>query len=180
MKVLILNGSPRSKGNTRVLIEGLTGHLLKQGHTVEVLTLNKMKLSPCLACEGCSKNGGHCVRPDDTDAAIQKVADADAVIFATPVYFWGVTAQLKMMVDKFYSRTCQFKQMHKQVGLLAVGGADVSDPQYELIEKQFACIADYFHWNLSFTLRFSAYEAGEVLKQPDMDQKLEEACRTLA
>ena len=179
MKVVILNGSPRPKGNTRVLLERMIAQLLKQGHTAEVLTVSTMKLLPCLACDGCSKNGGSCVRPDDSADAIQKVADADAVIFATPVYFWGVTAQLKLLLDKFYSRTSQFQQMHKQVGLLTVGGAELTDPQYQLIETQFACIADYFHWDLSFSLHFSAYEAGEVLNQPDVDRKLEAACRTL-
>lgn len=179
MNILLLNGSPRPKGNTRSLLERLTTRLVQQGHQVELLTVSSLNLSNCLACDGCAKNGGHCVRPDDTDAAMDKVAQADAVVFATPVYFWGITAQLKLLLDKFYSRDTQFMEMHKRMGLLTVGGAELTDPQYRLIQEQFTCIADYLHWDLRFSVSFSASDPGEVLTQPDVDQKLDEACRAL-
>ena len=102
MKILILNGSPRLHGNTSKVVRTLDS-MLAQEHTVELLDICSMQLSGCVACDVCKANGRHCVRPDESDAVIRKIAEADAVIFGTPVYWWGMSAQLKMVVDKFYS-----------------------------------------------------------------------------
>ena len=61
------------------------------------------------------------MRPDESDAVIRKIAEADAVIFGTPVYWWGMSAQLKMVVDKFYSQDSQFKTMKKKIGVVVTG-----------------------------------------------------------
>lgn len=149
------------------------------GEDTELLDVCSMKLSGCLACGGCRKNGGHCVRPDDSDRLMQKIADADAVIFGTPVYWWGMSSQMKMAVDKFYSREADFEKMNKKIGILAVGGSGLENPQYELIRRQFSCIAEYLHWKLSFSLSFSASEPGELLKQEDLQPQLEKACHSI-
>ena len=61
------------------------------------------------------------MRPDESDAVIRKIAEADAVIFGIPVYWWGMSAQLKMVVDKFYSQDSQFKTMKKKIGMVLQG-----------------------------------------------------------
>ncbi len=178
MKVLILNGSPRRKGNTQAVLQMMEKQL-ENGNEVEVLDVCSMKLSGCVACDGCKENGGHCVCPDESDALVQKIWEADAVIFATPVYWWGMTAQLKMAVDKLYSRDKAFRAMTKKMGVIAIGGSEVENIQYQLIRHQFACIAEYLHWTLNFSLAFSAYEPGEVLQQADLAQQVQQACDAL-
>lgn len=173
MKILLLNGSPRQNGNTRGALLMMQKML---GEGAELLDLCSMNLSGCLACNGCRRNGGHCVRPDDSDKLMQEIADADVVIFGTPVYWWGVSSQLKMAVDKFYSREADFEKMHKKIGILAVGGSGLDNPQYDLIRKQFSCIAEYLHWELAFSLSFSASEPGELLQQKDLEEQLKKAC----
>ena len=116
MNILILNGSPRHHGNTHAALQTMKA-ILEDGNTVDVLDVCNLKLNGCCACDSCKRNGGHCICPDKSDEVIQKIVQADAVIFGTPVYWWGMSAQLKMVVDKFYSQDSQFKNMHKKTAL---------------------------------------------------------------
>ena len=178
MNIFILNGSPRYHGNTHASLQTMKT-ILEDGNTVEVLDVSTLKLSGCCACDGCKRNGGHCVCQDESDAVIQKIVQADAVIFGTPVYWWGMSAQLKMVVDKFYSQDSQFKTMGKKIGVIVVGANNMENPQYRLIHDQFRCIAEYLHWHLAFSLSFSAYEPGELMTQDGVLDQLKEACDTI-
>lgn len=178
MKIVILNGSPRKSGNTAAVLKKLEEQL-SEHNAVEVLDISRLKLSPCMACDSCHSNGGHCVCPDDSAAVIKKIAAADAVILGTPVYWWGMSAQLKMAVDKFYSQSTPFKAMKKKMGLVVVGANTLDNPQYRLIIEQTACIAKYLNWKLSFTMSFSAYEPGSVTADAHLQAKIEEAVNSL-
>ena len=178
MNILILNGSPRRRGNTHAVLEQIEKQL-GSGHHVEFINVSTLKLSGCVACDACKKNGGHCIRPDESDATIQKIAQADVLIFGTPVYWWGMSSQLKTLVDKFYSQTAQFKTMAKKIGLVVVGASGVEDKQYQLIHDQFACIAAFLNWDFRFFLPFSAHAAGEVMEQTDVLDKVKNACAEL-
>lgn len=179
MNILILNGSPRRHGNTRAALQ-MMASTLADGNTVELVDVCSLTLSGCCACDGCKKNGGHCVRPDQSDAVIQKIAQADAVIFGTPVYWWGMSAQLKMVVDKFYSRNAEFKTMRKRIGVVVVGANGLDNPQYRLIHEQFGCIAESLHWDPAFSLSFCAYEPGELMANEEVPAQLAQACGAIA
>ncbi|OQA87308.1 MAG: putative NAD(P)H-dependent FMN-containing oxidoreductase YwqN [Lentisphaerae bacterium ADurb.Bin242] len=166
MKILILNGSPRLDGNTRTALHEIEKGIRanKSGAEVEFIDVACRKLSPCIACDGCKENGGSCVIPDESSALVQKVFEADVVIFGTPVYWWGVSAQLKMLIDKFYSKDTVFKEQKKRIGLVIVGAAGPENKEYELIRGQFQCICDYLGWNLLFTESISAWNVGDLAK----------------
>lgn len=102
------------------------------------------------------------------------------VIFGTPVYWWGMSAQLKMVVDKFYSQDSQFKTMKKKIGVVVTGANGLDNPQYRLIDEQFRCIAEYLHWDMAFSLAFAAYEPGEVMQQEGILAQLQDACEKIA
>lgn len=178
MNILILNGSPRHHGNTHAALQTMKG-LLEDGNSVEVLDVCNLNLSGCCACDSCKRNGGHCVCPDESDAVIQKIVQADAVIFGTPVYWWGMSAQLKMVVDKFYSQDSLFKTMSKKIGIVVVGANELENPQYRLIHDQFQCIAEYLHWDPACSLSFSAYEPGELMTRDGVLDQLKEACAAI-
>ena len=178
MNILILNGSPRHHGNTHAVLQTMKS-ILENGNTVEALDVCTLKLSGCCACDGCKRNGGHCVCPDESDAVIQKIVQADAIIFGTPVYWWGMSAQLKMVVDKFYSQDSQFKTMCKKIGVVVIGANELENPQYRLIHDQFHCIAEYRNWDLVFSLSFSAYEPGEIYGDKNLEISIKEAVSKL-
>jgi multimeric flavodoxin WrbA len=164
MKILIINGSPRLGGNTRTALneisQGIRSNITEA--ELELIDVTKYKLSGCTNCDTCLKNGGDCVLPDDSAKIIRKIYDSDVVILGTPVYYWGVTAQLKMVVDKMYSKDEQLRQQKKKLGIVAVGAADLDDREYGLIGEQFGCICNYLGWELIFSHSVTAFEAGDL------------------
>ncbi len=161
MKILILNGSPR-KGNTVAALEALKSGFenIEDVHIREI-SANDAAVSPCIACEACGSES-RCVFDDDTNDIVDAVMESDVIIFATPVYWWGITAQLKVIIDKFYSRSLKMHGLDKKVGVIVIGEAEQDDPQYGLITKQFGCICDYLEWKLVFSKTYTAGAAGEL------------------
>ena len=157
MKVLIFNGSPR-KGNTltaiKALKEGISERADAADIEVEVIETEGKNIIPCKACNACGCMS-RCIFADDSPEINEAVEAADVLIFATPVYWWGVTAQLKLVIDKFYARASKFKG-NKKIGTVVFGEAELDDAEYEIIQKQFACIADYLEWDIAFAKSISA------------------------
>lgn len=157
MKILVLNGSPR-KGNTVSAISAFAEGASAKNE-VEIIDTYKLNVGPCLACDVCQCHKG-CVATDDTNMIIDKIVAADLVVFATPVYWWGVTAQIKLVIDKMYCRGAQIKG--KKIGVIVVGGAATDAEQYQLIRRQFACAAKSLSWDIVFHKEFSAMSKSDL------------------
>ena len=103
-RVLVFMGSPRAKGNSAILALEAARGAMDSGAEVETFRLAKMKIGPCLACDGCRKPGaGGCVRKDDMTLLYPKLRSADAVLIAGPVYWFSISAQIKLFMDRFYA-----------------------------------------------------------------------------
>lgn len=150
MKIVILNGSPR-KGNTVTAISAFAEGA--KSHEIEIIDTYKLKVGPCMACNACECYKG-CVAKDDTNWIVDKLVDADMVVFATPVYWWGMTAQMKLVLDKCYCKGAQLK--NKRVGVIVVGGSSEDNIQYQLLRDQFGCISEYLGWDIRFHLSYYA------------------------
>jgi multimeric flavodoxin WrbA len=99
LKVLGIMGSPRMKGNTELLLdEALKGARSQQAET-EKIVVDKLKISPCREYYGCLRDG-NCVIRDDMDGIYPRLLDADAIIVASPIFFYAVSAQLKALIDR--------------------------------------------------------------------------------
>ncbi|QIB68815.1 flavodoxin family protein [Aminipila butyrica] len=175
LKVLLVSGSPRAEGNTKTALnQVLKGIQVKEPQAeVALLDLGKMKLSGCTNCDACKENGENCVIPDEGALLTDKLEEADVVIIGTPVYYWGMTAQLKTAIDRLYAKEEQLRQQKKKLGFLAIGAASVEDVQYKMIADQFKCIGDYFGWSLVFNKAISAFETGDLAKNSAQLQELE-------
>ena len=99
MFVLGLQGSPRTKGNTSTLLSAFLGEVERLGGVVKSLDVTRMKILPCLGCGTCEKKG-YCPRDDDMQAIYPVLRKADLVVLATPIYFYGPTAQMKLFIDR--------------------------------------------------------------------------------
>ena len=103
-KILILNGSPRPNGNTAALIAAFTEGAQSAGHTVTRFDLSRMKIGGCLGCCGGGKNpDAPCVQKDDMTLIYPAYREADIVIFASPMYYWGFSGQLKCAIDRLFA-----------------------------------------------------------------------------
>ena len=102
MKIAILNGSPR-KENTAAMIEAFREGAEEAGHEVEVLHVGKMKINGCLACEYChTKGDGKCIQKDDLEKIMPAYLESDMVVFASPIYYFALTAQLEAAWQRVY------------------------------------------------------------------------------
>lgn len=174
MKIVIVNGSPR-KGNTLTAIEAFTEGLADK-HEVEVIEADKVNVSPCRGCGACQCVNG-CVAKDDSNAVVDKLVAADFILWTTPVYWWGVTAQLKLIIDKCYCKGA--KMVGKKIATIVCGGAETTDMEYQLIRDQFGCISKYLNWDYKFQLSYYANAKDDLKGMPEALEEIKAAAASL-
>lgn len=157
MKNLILNGSPRRNGNTKDAVTAFS----KDIEDSKVYHVAKLRLSGCINCNGCRRKNNRCVIDDDTANVVEDISTAENVVFASPVYCWGFTSQLKQIIDKLYSKD-PVLHIKKRIGLILIGGGGLEDKQYETIASLFEQMCEYFGWELCFTRFYCAGDPGEM------------------
>jgi multimeric flavodoxin WrbA len=121
LKLLGISGSPRRGGNTdRLLNEAISGAAGK-GAQVKHIVLADLDIAPCSHCDGCIQTGGRCVIEDDMQQIHVDIREYDRFIVVSPIYFMGLTAQVKAMIDR-----CQALWVIKHILKLPVGlGKDI-------------------------------------------------------
>ena len=102
MKVLGIVCSPRLHGNTEILMQEALKSAEEAGAEVEMFTVAGKTVYPCDACDSCRKTG-KCKIEDDMEPLYDKMLEADGIIFGSPVYFWSITAQAKIIIDRTHA-----------------------------------------------------------------------------
>lgn len=102
-KVLGILGSPRVRGNTADLLEAVLSGARDAGADTERLDLAKMKVNPCIECRMCDATANCAHRDDDMDTVYRRIREVDAIVLASPIFFMGVSAQTKTMIDRAQS-----------------------------------------------------------------------------
>ena len=100
MKITVLQGSPNQKGSTSILIEEFAQGAREAGHTVRVIDVAHSDIHPCTGCIACGYEGP-CAQKDDVESIRPQILSADMLVFATPLYYYGMSAQLKIVIDRF-------------------------------------------------------------------------------
>ncbi len=123
MKIAILNGSPKT-GNTAAMVKAFAEGAQEAGHEVEILHVGKMKIGGCLACEYCHGKGeGTCIQKDDMEIVMPAYKEADMIVYATPIYYFGMTAQICAAIQRVYAIGKPAKAV-KSALLLSSGAPD--------------------------------------------------------
>ncbi len=142
MNILILSGSPRKDGNTDLLVEAFVKGA-SQKHLVEVVAVRGYKVNPCTGCNACFRNEQHiCVQKDDMELVYEKMVHADMLVIASPVYFYGLSAQLKTVIDRFHNPTRDTFRL-KKMALLLVGAATLPE-LFDSILAQYRLCLNFF------------------------------------
>ena len=174
MNILILSGSPRKGGNTELLAEAFAKGAAEHHH-VEILSVHNYNVNPCLGCNACAnerhesllldgrmqpsvaegnacfKTNGVCAQKDDMTFIYEKMIQADMLVIASPVYFYGISAQLKAVIDRFHNPIRDTFHI-KKMALLLVGAAS--------LPELFDAILTEYNLCLKF---FNIEDAGKVL-----------------
>jgi multimeric flavodoxin WrbA len=130
MNIAAFYGSPRKNGNTEVLLKETVRGIEELGHEVKIFNLNVMNIKPCQDCGGCNDTG-ECIFHDDMDEIYNAIRSAHRIILASPIFFFALSAQAKLMIDRCQSFWCEKYLLKKPVDsgefkrkglLLMVGG----------------------------------------------------------
>lgn len=130
MKILVLNGSPRPKGNTKQMVTAFAGGATFAGNEVTIIDVCRKNIKGCMACEYCHTKGrGNCIQKDDMEEIYMSLKEADMLVIASPIYYHGISGQLKCVIDRFYSAAYPSKppRLKKIAMILSSGDADMYD-----------------------------------------------------
>ncbi|MFO8101277.1 MAG: flavodoxin family protein [Dehalococcoidia bacterium] len=137
MKILAIIGSPRKNGNTEILINEAMEGAKGAGAKTEILNIGEMDIGPCRGCAFCLE-GGECSISDDMQHIYPKLLEADGIFIGTPVYFWNVSAQVKILIDRTYHLMVHRKLRGKVGGIAVVANRAGCGNAYSSLNDYFA------------------------------------------
>lgn len=187
MKVLMLQGGVRKKGNTASVLNLVDAELKKRGHEVRTISLYGKNLNGCLGCGAFKKKPEEigCVQQDDVIPILEEMLVSDAILFSSPLYFWGVNAQLKTVIDRMYSLyTGMYTPGHtsllagKKQALLMTGGEYENNAECAFIA--FQRMTPYLKTTLAGELFVGSCTRPEHMDQQAVQQQVQHFVLALA
>ncbi|MCK4938376.1 MAG: flavodoxin family protein [Methanosarcinales archaeon] len=160
MKILALMGSPRKEGNTDILVDTVLSGAMANGHQGEKLNLYDLNLLPCIDCRNCKNGDKVCTRDDDMRGIYPKIEEADVILFGTPLYWYGPSGPMKLLMDRLlpYSETETLKGKRAVLVIPSAEGADAC----KHVVTMFRLSLDYLGVGIADVLLPTAYERGEI------------------
>lgn len=160
-RVVVLMGSMRKGGNTDLLVQAFVEGARKE-NDVEVVSVADYKINPCIGCNTCfTREENKCFQEDDMSKVYDKLRLADLVVIASPVYFYGISAQLKAIVDRLHTPV-RNKFKIKKLALILVGAATMPE-LFDPIKLQYQMVLNFFHLeDAGMVLVKGAKEKGDV------------------
>ncbi len=160
MKITVLNGSPRANGNTAGMVEAFTNGAKESGHEVTVINVAKKKIAGCLACGYCHTKGeGQCVQKDDMQEILPVLKESDAIVLASPIYYFAMDAQIQAAIDRFYAAG-KFPTITKSAMILSSGSPNV----YTAAEAQYNDMRGWLGWEDRGIVKAAGAENGSEEK----------------
>lgn len=144
MKIVVFKGSPHKSGSSNMLAHEFIEGAKNGGHSVTVLDAAQMNLNYCMGCDECKKGNG-CARRDDGEVVRAETLSADMIVFVTPVYYFGMSAQLKTLVDRFHGFTAELRSKGLKAGLIA-SLADSGDEAILPLKAHYEQICNYLRF----------------------------------
>lgn len=169
MRVVILEGCRRG-GNTDALCGEFARGAKEEGHEVERVYLFDKEVHGCIDCLHCQEHGGTCVWKDDGCEILDTALDADVLVFASAIYYYGITGQLKTILDRFYAKHAQVHD--KSVYFITSSAAPHEDPYAPKLDIAAQCIqgwVDCFGDDVRFSSTIGAWDMSsnpDVTKSP--------------
>lgn len=141
MKIVILQGSPNVAGSTALLADSFARGAKESGHEVKRFDLDRMEIHPCTGCVACGYEGP-CVQKDENQLIRNTLLQADMLVLATPLYYYGMSAQMKTVVDRFCSYNSSLTAKHMKSALLTVAW-NADDWTFEALTAHYRTLVRY-------------------------------------
>jgi multimeric flavodoxin WrbA len=182
-QVLILLGSPRKKGNSAILAQRIAAGAEAAGAEVETVYINGLKISPCQSCYACQKPDSEgCAVDDDMQPLYGKLKAADAWVWASPVYWFNMSAQTKLVMDRLFAMGAYKINPAKKKGAVAMSFGDIDPFASGCVNalRVFQDACRYIGLPLAGMIYGSAHEAGEIAANAELMSRAEELGKKLA
>ncbi|WP_040683460.1 flavodoxin family protein [Thermosinus carboxydivorans] len=145
MKITVITGSPHKNGTSALLADKFIEGAQKAGHEVFRFNAAFEDIHPCLGCDRCGMNGP-CIHQDAIDKKLTpKLIAADLVVFVTPLYYFGMSAQLKTVIDRFYANNVKLSGSGKKAILMATA-YDAKDWTMAALTHHYQTVVKYLGW----------------------------------
>jgi len=182
-KIIILNGSPRPQGNTRELIKHFTRGAEEAGNTVTCYDLQKLEIHGCLGCCKGGKDPAHpCVQRDGMDQIYPTYQEAEVVVLASPMYYWGLSGQLKVAFDRLFAVAeldADYRNPKKECILLMAAEGETEE-NFAPVRAYYESLAAHIGWhNIGIVYAGGNMEAGAILEKPEQLKAAEELGRSI-
>lgn len=141
MRIVVLQGSPNVNGSTALMVEEFARGARGAGHDVERVDVARLDVAPCTGCVACGYEGP-CAQHDDMGGLRGAILSADMVVFATPLYYYGMSAQLKTIVDRFCSFNASLTSKRMKSALLTVAW-NADDWTFEALVAHYRTLVRY-------------------------------------
>ena len=171
-KVLILAGSPRKNGNSAALCQEFARGARETGNEVEIIYLRDKKIGYCVACYYCKDHDGVCIIRDDMAEILDKMNAADAIVMASPVYFYSIDAQMKALIDRTVAQWLKIRDKTFYYIMTAAEDSDwVMDCTLECMRGLAKCLKGSKEGGIIYGK--GVYEAGAIKERPVMREAYE-------
>ena len=183
-RILVIKGSPREKGNSSLLADQLAAGARAAGAQVEVFILQNMNIQACNACDACQESPENgCILEDDMRELYPKLRQANAIAIATPIYWFTMSAQTKLFIDRWYAmESPQGNALQgKTFGIILTYGD--TDPVTSGAINAIRSFEDMFRYLKADIAGFvygSANQAGEIKSQADLLERAFKLGQTMA
>ena len=144
MKIVVIEGSPNRNGSSNLLAAEFIRGAEEAGHTVHTVNAAHADIHPCTGCIHCGYNGP-CVQKDDMETIRPQILDADMLTFVTPLYYYGMSAQLKTLIDRFCAFNGQIQRKRMKSALLAVAWND-DNWTFDALEAHYKTLVRYLNF----------------------------------
>ncbi len=181
MKILALLGSPR-KGNSEILLNKAIELCQRENHEIHLIKAFELNISDCTACDGC-EDTGQCIISDDMDVVYPLLKQAHRIIIASPIFFFGIPGQLKLLIDRcqcfWYEKYILKKpipeeEFKRKALIMLVGGMKKGHIGVTCSEATLKAFLRTINVNEHNTISYLGYdEPGSILKNPDVIKDLE-------
>lgn len=164
MRILALIGSPRRGGNTDILVDWILQGAKGEGHIADKLYLYDYEILPCIDCRGCKREDLACPLEDGMEEIYPRLEAADIIVFGTPIYWYGPTAKMKLLIDRLRPFIAN-KKLSGKKGMIVVPseeGQGCCGPLSEMFRMSF----EYLGMSFIGSMLVQAYEKGEIKEQP--------------
>lgn len=177
MKVIVITGSPHKKGTSALLADKFIQGAKESGNRVFRFDAAFEDVKSCMACDYCASHDGECIRKDAMNTWYKNLIEADMIVFVTPLYYYGMSAQIKAVINRFHANNTKLAGNKKAMLMATSYGAD--DWTMEALEKSYEPILSFMNWNDTGKLFATGCPVREVIEKTDFPGKAYELGKSI-